>query len=165
MNEMKQKFTMFNMKAVVKRVVTHCRVCIIRRAKPVMPQMSALPLGRKALFFPPFTHTGVDYIGPIEVVVGRRREKRTGVLFTCLTTRLMYAEVAFSNSCESFMTVMDSLVARRGMPMEMYSDNATNFTAAAKEYVGPDQSGTLSHREAHTSVGRGNASSEQLSEH
>ena len=31
----------------------------------------------------------------------------------------------------------DSLIARRGMPLEVHSDNATCFVRAAKDFVGP----------------------------
>lgn len=85
----------------------------------------------------PFTHTGVDYFGPIEVAVGRRREKRWVALFTCMTTRAVYLELAYSASGESCVAAIESLVARRGMPMNFYSDNGTCFVAAAKTYVGP----------------------------
>ena len=82
--------------------------------------------------------------GPLDVpitahhrTVGRRHEKRWGTLFTCLTTRAVYLEVVSSLSAEACMAAIDSLVARRGMPLEMHSDNATCFVRAAKDYVGP----------------------------
>lgn len=128
---------MRNMKAVVKKVVNNCRLCIVRRARPVLPQMSSLPLCRVAIFMPPFSYTGLDYFGPYDVVIGRRHEKRWGALFTCLTTRAVYLDLVFSLSAKSCMAVLDGLVARRGLPIEIHTDNATSFVAAAKEYVGP----------------------------
>lgn len=75
-NELRQKIVMPRMKTIVKRMVNDCRWCHVKRARPVLPQMSALPLCRMAVFMPPFTFTGMDYFGPYEVAVGRRREKR-----------------------------------------------------------------------------------------
>ena len=49
--------------------------------------MASLPAGRLAYKQRPFSHCGMDYFGPMIVKIGRRREKRWGCLFTCLTTR------------------------------------------------------------------------------
>ena len=136
-NELRQRIVMPHLRAVVKRVISRCRMCCVRRAAPVIPQMSALPTCRMAIYMPPFSYTGVDYFGPLTVAVGRRHEKRWGVLFTCLTTRAVYLETVHSLSAEACMGAIDSLVARRGMPLEMHSDNATCFVRAAKDYVGP----------------------------
>ena len=59
------------------------------------------------------------------------------MLFTCLTTRAVYLETVHSLSAEACMGALDSLVARRGMPLEMHSDNATCFVRVSKDYVGP----------------------------
>lgn len=138
-NELRQKIVMPRMQTVVKRIVNECRWCRVKKARPLIPQMSALPLCRMAMFMPPFTFTGVDYFGPFDVLIGRtRKEKRYGVLFTCLTTRAIYLEVCYSLTTQSCCAVLDSLVARRGLPVEFHSDNATCFVGAAKEYVAPN---------------------------
>ena len=51
--------------------------------------------------------------------------------------RIVYLETVHSLSAEACMGAIDSIVARRGMPLEMHSDNATCFVWAAKDYVGP----------------------------
>lgn len=135
-NELRQKVVMHKMKAAVRRVIM-CRTCAVTRAKPVVPQLSALPLSRMAVHMSSFSFVGIDYWGPVDVVLGRRHEKRWGVLITCLTTRAGYLELAYSLSTKSCISVQDSLVARRGMPIEIHSDNATCFVGAAKEFVGP----------------------------
>lgn len=100
--------------------------------------MGPLPICRLATFMAPFTYVGVDYCGPRNVLVGRRHEKRWIALFTCLTTRAIYLEIVDSQSGPSCVMAIDSLVCRRGCPLEMHSDNATCFQYAATEYRGPN---------------------------
>ncbi|GBP06483.1 hypothetical protein EVAR_4610_1 [Eumeta japonica] len=95
--------------------------------------MADLPGGRLAFRQRPFTHTGVDYFGPLEVTVGRRREKRWAALFTCLTTRAVHMEVASSLSADSMIMALRRFMARRGQPDTLYSDHGTNFVGAAAE--------------------------------
>nr|XP_012145944.1 PREDICTED: uncharacterized protein LOC105663171 [Megachile rotundata] len=96
--------------------------------------MSALPVGGRVAFRQrPFTHCGVDYFGPLMVKIRRRREKRWGVLFTCLTTRAIHLEIAHSLSASSAIMALQRLAARRGTPQVVYSDNGTNFRGADKE--------------------------------
>jgi len=52
---------------------------------------------------PPFTHLGVDYFGPLFVKQGRSQVKRYGSLFTCLTMRAVYIEVAHTLEADSFI--------------------------------------------------------------
>lgn len=49
--------------------------------------MASLPKCRVNRQCLAFAETGVDYFGPKTVTIGRRTEKRYGVLFTCLLTR------------------------------------------------------------------------------
>jgi len=94
--------------------------------------MSPLPLARIASFERPFTYVGVDYFGPMMVTVGRHKEKRWGVLFTCLTLRAVHIEVSNSLDTNSCVMALRNFIARRGTPKEIYSDNGTNFKATAK---------------------------------
>ena len=94
--------------------------------------MSPLPTARLGAFERPFTFVGIDFIGPIYVTIGRRSEKRWGVIFTCLVIRAIHLEVAHSLDTSSCIMCISNFVARRGMPREIYSDNGTNFHAAEK---------------------------------
>lgn len=95
--------------------------------------MGQLPKVRLEYGVHPFTYTGVDYFGPINVVVGRRNEKRYGVLFTCMTCRALHLEVAASLTTDSFLMALRRFVSRRGSPKELFSDNGTNLRGADAE--------------------------------
>ncbi|XP_053686937.1 uncharacterized protein LOC128736478 [Sabethes cyaneus] len=94
--------------------------------------MAPLPAARLASFERPFSHIGVDYFGPVMVKVGRSLAKRWVALFTCLTIRAIHLEIAFSLSTESCICCFRRFVGRRGAPLEVYSDNGTNFIGAEK---------------------------------
>jgi len=108
---------------LVKEIINNCPVCCIRRAQPIPPIMGTLPKERLSPHKRPFTFTGVDYFGPIEVAKGRRRENRWGVLFTCLTVRTVHLELVPSLSTDSFLLALKLFTARRGVLLKLLSDN------------------------------------------
>lgn len=73
-NEMRQLFYIPGLRAAVRAYCKECQTCKIRKATPSAPTMGNLPAERLAVFKRPFYYTGIDYFGPIEVAVGRRRE-------------------------------------------------------------------------------------------
>ena len=110
-----------------------CLYCKRRRAKPTVPLMASLPKERLALCEPPFTHTGLDYFGPISVKRGRVTEKRWGCIFTCLTTRVVHLELAGDLTTDSFIMALRRFRGRRGNPKSIRSDNGSNFVGAERE--------------------------------
>ena len=95
--------------------------------------MAPLPSTRVTPDDPPFAITGVDYFGPFEVVIFRRKVKRYGVIFTCLNTRAVHLEVAASLTADSFIMAFRRFTAVRGQVSICYSDNGTNLVAGEKE--------------------------------
>jgi hypothetical protein len=75
----------------------------------------------------------MDYAGPFEVAIGRRREKRWIVVFTCLAMRAIHLEVASSLDTSSCILCIRNFMNRRGTPLEIISDNGTNLRGAEKE--------------------------------
>ncbi|KAM3956405.1 uncharacterized protein ACR2FA_009626 [Aphomia sociella] len=71
--------------------------------------------------------------GPMEVTVGRRREKRYGVIFTCLTVRAIHIEIVNHLTTDAFIMALRRMASRRGWPRHLYSDNGTNLRGAATE--------------------------------
>ncbi|XP_062710317.1 uncharacterized protein LOC134288698 [Aedes albopictus] len=132
-NELRQKYQIARLRTCYAQVRRNCQRCKNERAVPNIPVMADLPPGRLEAFSRPFTHVGIDYFGPIEVVVGRRHEKRWGMLATCLTTRAIHIELVNSLSTDSCIMAIRNFVARRGQPRKIYSDRGTNFVGANRE--------------------------------
>ena len=106
-----------------------------RKAKVCRQVMAPLPISRLKSSLRAFTRTAVDFAGPFITIQGRgkRRQKRYLCLFTCLATRAVHLEIAFELDTDSFMNAFYRMSSRRGVPVEMYSDNGTNFKAADKD--------------------------------
>ena len=62
---------------------------------------------------PPFSYSAVDYFGPWYVNEGRHQLKRYGV-FTCLASRAVHVEVAYSLPKDSLINAYRSFVGRQG---------------------------------------------------
>ena len=84
---------------------------------------------------PPFTHTCVDFAGPLYPTT-----KTNGVvikafvcLFTCASTRAVHLELTRELSTSLFLQTFRRFVSRRGMPATLISDNAKTFQAASKQ--------------------------------
>ena len=133
LNELRTQFYVIKFRQTVQSVIFKCKQCRRQRLQPVAPLMAALPPQRLQAHLPAFTHVGVDYFGPYEVVILRRKVKRWIVLFTCLVTRAVHLEVAFSLDTSSFLMSFWRFADRRGYPVEVFSDNGTNLTAGEKE--------------------------------
>ncbi|XP_049292260.1 uncharacterized protein LOC125768526 isoform X2 [Anopheles funestus] len=132
-NEIRQRFDIPHLRALVKKVTDVCAYCKVMRATPRTPPMAPLPKMRLAAFDKPFKYTGLDYFGPVLVRVGRANAKRWIALFTCLTVRAVHLEVVHSLSTESCIMAVKRFIARRGTPIEFWSDNATCFQGVSNK--------------------------------
>ncbi|XP_058449100.1 uncharacterized protein LOC131429066 [Malaya genurostris] len=134
-NEVRQRFHVSNLRTVVRRMAKECQTCRNKNTFPTMPRMAPLPEARLTSFVRPFTYVGLDYFGPLPIKVGRSVAKRWVVLFTCLTVRAVHLEVAHSLSTEACKMAIRRFVARRGAPLEIYSDNGSNFQGASRDLL------------------------------
>ncbi|XP_049885438.1 uncharacterized protein LOC126380224 [Pectinophora gossypiella] len=133
LNQMRERFWILRGRTTVRAVVARCQLCRIRHAKHTQPKMGDLPAIRTLNTRRAFVHCGVDYYGPMQVAIGRRREKRWGVLFTCMVTRAVHLDLAATLDASSAIMALRRLIARRGQPARMYSDRGTNFVGANRE--------------------------------
>ncbi|XP_055918648.1 uncharacterized protein LOC129950751 [Eupeodes corollae] len=131
-NQLRKKYYIPRIRQVLKRARKLCNRCKIRMANSTPPEMAVLPEVRVEAFTPPFSNTAVDYGGPFEIVNSRKVEKRWICLFTCLVTRAIHIEIAYSCSADSFILCYRNFLCRRGSVRKMFSDRGTNFIGAEK---------------------------------
>ncbi|PIK45261.1 hypothetical protein BSL78_17882 [Apostichopus japonicus] len=97
--------------------------------------MAPLPSIRVKIPFRAFARTSVDFAGPFLAKQGRGRIKLKRYLcfFTCLSSRAVHLEMAYGLDTDSFLNALNRMINRRGVPVEMISDNGTNFKGAEKK--------------------------------
>ena len=130
---LRSSYWIINGRTAIKSVIRNCFFCKIRRAMRMYPYMADLPVYRTAYNEPPYNNCGVDLFGPILVKQGRKRLKRWGVLFTCLTVRCIHLEIVESMETDTFINAFRRFTNRRGCPTTMYSDCGMNFKGATTE--------------------------------
>lgn len=67
-NEIRQKYSISQLRAVFKSMIRNCQWCKVNKVVPHVPQ------ARLASFKAPFTYTGMDFYGPINVTINRHKE-------------------------------------------------------------------------------------------
>ena len=128
----REQFWVLRGQATVRSVLKDCRVCRFWGAKPGSQIMAPLPPERVTPGSA-FAHVGLDYMGPLTVKLGRSTVKRYACVFTCLATRAVHIEVAYSLETDAFLNAYFRFCSRRGTPKSLHSDNGSNFVGAEKE--------------------------------
>ncbi|KAI5614831.1 hypothetical protein C0J50_10985, partial [Silurus asotus] len=131
--EIRRQYWILKGRQAIKHHQLTCLACQRWRAQPKVPQMADLPPERLHLLCPPFYSTGVDCFGPYLTKIGRRNEKRWGLIFKCLTTRAVHIELLNALDVDAFLLALRRFIARRGRPKEIRSDCGTNFHGAERE--------------------------------
>lgn len=131
--ELRRQYWILRGREAVRKHQRACRECQFWRAKPEIPKMADLPQARLRIYKPPFYSTGVDCFGPFTVKIGRRNEKRWGIVYKCMTTRCVHLDLLESLDTDAFLMSLRRFVARRGKPFELLSDNGTNFVGGDRE--------------------------------
>jgi hypothetical protein len=75
----------------------------------------------------------MDLFGPLDVKIGRSKQKRWVVLYTCLTIRAIHLEVVDSLSTDACIMAFRNFIAIRPKPRKIFCDNGTNFVGMSTE--------------------------------
>jgi hypothetical protein len=149
-------------RATVRSVVSKCVECQVATKPLEQQKMAPLPKARLGES-KPWVDVGVDFAGPFGVKPpeskkkkappaaeepakrgrGRPRikplpvptEKAYVLIFTDLTTRGVHFEVTRGMDVETFFKAFSRFTSRRGLPLRLYSDEATNFVRAKTELL------------------------------
>lgn len=132
-SELRRKYWVLRGRQAIRQYQHGCFECQQRRAKVKTPKMADLPSTRLRLHKPAFYSSGVDCFGPYAVKVGRRTEKRWGIIYKCLTTRAVYLDLLGHIDTDAFLMSLRRFIARRGQPFEIISDQGTNFKGGERE--------------------------------
>ena len=115
-----------------RKAANDCILCRKERAKRCRQVMSDLPPERTSPAAP-FTFTTLDLFGPYEVRDGKRRRvtmKAWGVVFSCMVSRAIHADVVEDQSTEGLLASYARFTALRGHPQKLWSDPGSNFIGA-----------------------------------
>ena len=116
----------------VRSAIFRCGTCKKYQGGPFkMPNMSPWPR-IKVTRSSPFTHTGLDYLGPLYVREENSKKKVWICLFTCVTVRAIHLEVIDNMSADQFLMALRRFISRRGKPSEIICDNAKQFKLTKK---------------------------------
>ncbi|KAB0798916.1 hypothetical protein PPYR_06796 [Photinus pyralis] len=133
LNSLRQRVWPIRSLRRIKAIILRCVKCHRFRAVGSKQLMGSLPIERTQLVRA-FLHTGLDFGGPIMVKESRLRKARVSksyiALFVCMATKAIHIELVSSLSTNDFMLALKRFVSRRGNPISISSDNATNFKGA-----------------------------------
>ena len=117
---------------LAERVVKHCYGCKRSQAQPLRdPPPGDLPKSPTEESAP-FDVIGVNFTGPVKYLGKcKTEEKAYVVIYPWCLTRGIFLEVLPNLETGEFIKTFKRLIARRGRPFLVYSDNGSRFTAAA----------------------------------
>ncbi|XP_075732618.1 uncharacterized protein LOC142775163 [Rhipicephalus microplus] len=133
--QIRQRYWIIRARRKVKRIINKCFLCQRYNVKPGNVQYAPMPEDR-LLSSGPFDAVGLDFAGPLYI---KQRElhgdtsKADILLFTCATTRAVHLELTSAISTSAFFLAFRRFLARRGVPITMYSDNALAFKRASRD--------------------------------
>ena len=121
---------------LARSICTRCITCRKKAAKASTQLLGQLPPARVEPHYV-FLHTGMDYCGPFKVRQGyTRRPVEIDVhlaIFICFSTKAVHLEVVSDEKTGTLLAALDRFVARRGLPLHLYSDNGPNYTGAKNQ--------------------------------
>ena len=127
----RQKYWITQGRSAVKAVLQKCSICRHYEGGPYkMPPMPPLPT-KRVTQSSPFSHSGVDYFGPLFMKSKNESRKVWVCLYTCLVTRAIHLELMSDMSTEQFLLGFRRFLSRHGKIKEIISDNASQFKLAS----------------------------------
>ncbi|XP_054708165.1 uncharacterized protein LOC129217975 [Uloborus diversus] len=129
----RQKYWIVCARSAIRKVVRNCVTCCRFRSEFSQQIMANLPSARvnpgRA-----FLKCGTDFAGPFLVTPRRGRGvkalKMYVCIFVCFIVKAVHLEIVSDLSTEACLSALKRFIARRGKPLEIYSDCGTNYIGA-----------------------------------
>ena len=134
LSHLRRKYWITRARVLIKSVSRDCVICRKLFAKPLDQKMADLPWERTEAHGRAFQRVGADVFGPFLVKSGRHELKRYGCIFVCFSIRAVHIEMLNDLKSDTMINACRRFWARRGTPDMMFTDNATNFCRAAKDF-------------------------------
>ena len=133
MSKFREHYWTDTLRSRVKTIIYNCNWCKRFRCKPLLAPLTAdLPKYRTKSKYPIET-IGLDFAGPIEYKVSKECYKKSYiVLYTCATSRAIHLDLLKTMENEDFRRSIKEMIARRGTPALIISDNAKTFVSTAR---------------------------------
>ncbi|GFS95571.1 integrase catalytic domain-containing protein [Nephila pilipes] len=90
---------------------------------------------KKPGLFAPFTTTGINFAGSVNIRRLKSRDTAYIGLFTCTTTRALHIELLSDLTTDKFLLAHQRFVGCKELPHTIFTGNATTFHATNKELV------------------------------
>ncbi|XP_060608443.1 uncharacterized protein LOC132760481 [Ruditapes philippinarum] len=132
LSQLRYRYWIPSGRATVRKVLHKCLLC--RRVEGgayKMPLMAPLPRSRVTKSTP-FSHIGLDYLGPLYIRDNQTITKVWVCLYTCMVTRAVHLEMVKDMTTNAFLNSFRRFIACRGKPQEVISDNALHFKLAKR---------------------------------
>ncbi|XP_074106315.1 uncharacterized protein LOC141532055 [Cotesia typhae] len=132
----RQRYWVIGGRQPVRSHILRCLICARHRGLRAQQLMGQLPAPRVTPS-PPFSHTGVDYAGPVIIMAWQGRGTKTFkgwiCVFVCLATSAVHLELVSNYSSSAFIAALRRFTSRRGVCTALYSDCGTTFQGANHE--------------------------------
>lgn len=121
---------------LARKLFRNCITCCRFSGRTKQPIMGNLPEQRLHAEYP-FLNTAVDYAGPVMILNrkgrGSRLIKSYLCIFICLAVKAVHIELVTDMSSDTFLAALNRFIARRGKPVNIFSDNGKCFVGACNE--------------------------------
>ncbi|XP_011858599.1 PREDICTED: uncharacterized protein LOC105556138 [Vollenhovia emeryi] len=137
LHDVRQRFWPISGRREVRKIIKKCVKCYRINPTTMEIKMGELPAERIRSVDRPFTITGIDYAGPIQIRESKRRgrihvSKGYVAVFVCTSTKAVHLKMVTDLSTDAFIATLQRFIARRGLCSQILSDSGTNFVGAAK---------------------------------
>ena len=113
--------------------IKKCVICFRFNSRPTQQLMGDLPSSRIEAPERAFSCVGLDFAGPLTFKSGNECVKGYVAVFVCFASKAVHLEAISSLTLDAMVAAMRRFIARRGIPSQIVSDNATNFVGARRD--------------------------------